>query len=739
VLLFCFCFSLHAQTSLVLSSGSASPGQAVSLNVTLSTPLPSQVAGLQWTFAYSSTDFSGLSVGTGPAAVAAGKSITCNGGGGLMICLVTGLNTNTIASGVVASATFTVSPTTGSTSSIVQLVNSLGATPQATGIAVAATGGTVSITQPASLSLSVTPSSGSGSSQLFSFVYSNSNGFADLPWGQVLINSSLSQVSGCLLHYTRSTNAVWLVNDANTAWLGPLTLGTAAILYNSQCVVNGSASSASGAGNDLTVNLALTFRSAFAGAKNIYMQTQDSGGFGTGWQTKGSWTATSGGSEPPSAVSVTPSSGSGSSQLFSFVFSDPNGFADLPWGQAIINATLSQANSCVLHYTRSTNAVWLVNDANTAWLGPLTLGATGILYNSQCVVNGSPSSATAAGNNLTVNLALTFHSAFAGAKNIYMQTQDLGGFGTGWQTKGSWTATTGGNEPPSAVSVTPSSGSGSSQLFSFVFSDPNGFADLAWGQAMINATLSQANSCVLHYTRDTNAVWLVNDASTAWLGPLTLGATGILYNSQCVVDGSTSSATGAGNNLTVNLALTLRSTFAGAKDIYMQTQDNGGFGAGWQTKGSWTATTGGNEPPSTASVTPSSGSGSSQTFSFVYSDPNGFADLPWVQVLINSPLSQASSCVLHYNRLTNQVSLVNDANTAWLGPLTLGAAGTLENGQCAVSGATSSASGSGTSLTVNLALSFKPAFAGVKTIYMQTQDTAGWGTGWQARGSWTVP
>jgi hypothetical protein len=138
-------------------------------------------------------------------------------------------------------------------------------------------------------------------------------------------------------------------------------------------------------------------------------------------------------------------------------------------------------------------------------------------------------------------------------------------------------------------------------------------------------------------------------------------------------------------------------------------------------------------------VTPSSGSGSSQTFSFVYSDPNGFADLPWVQVLINSPLSQASSCVLHYNRLTNQVSLVNDANTAWLGPLTLGAAGTLENGQCAVSGATSSASGSGTSLTVNLALSFKPAFAGVKTIYMQTQDTAGWGTGWQARGSWTVP
>jgi hypothetical protein len=45
----------------------------------------------------------------------------------------------------------------------------------------------------------------------------------------------------------------------------------------------------------------------------------------------------------------------------------------------------------------------------------------------------------------------------------------------------------------------------------------------------------------------------------------------------------------------------------------------------------------------------------------------------------------------------------------------------------------------GANLTVNLALSFKPAFAGAKTVYMQTQDAAGWATGWQARGSWTVP
>jgi hypothetical protein len=269
------------------------------------------------------------------------------------------------------------------------------------------------------------------------------------------------------------------------------------------------------------------------------MQTQDLGGFGTGWQAKGSWTATTGGNEPPSAASVTPSSGTGSSQLFSFVYSDPNGFADLPWGQALINSSLSQVSGCVLHYNRLTNQVSLINDTNTAWLGPLTLGAAAILENSQCVVSGATSSASGLGANLTVNLALSFKPAFAGAKTIYMQTQDTAGWGTGWQTRGSWTPVSG---APSVVSVTPSSGSGSSQLFSFVYSDPNGFADLDWGQAMINATLSQNSSCLLHYTRSTNAVWLLNDTNTAWLGPITPGTAAILYNSQCVVSGAGSSA-----------------------------------------------------------------------------------------------------------------------------------------------------------------------------------------------------
>ncbi len=44
---------------------------------------------------------------------------------------------------------------------------------------------------------------------------------------------------------------------------------------------------------------------------------------------------------------------------------------------------------------------------------------------------------------------------------------------------------------PSNVSVTPSSGSGSGQTFSYLFSDPNGFADIVSAQMLVGATLER--------------------------------------------------------------------------------------------------------------------------------------------------------------------------------------------------------------------------------------------------------
>jgi hypothetical protein len=64
------------------------------------------------------------------------------------------------------------------------------------------------------------------------------------------------------------------------------------------------------------------------------------------------------------------------------------------------------------------------------------LGQSGTLQNSQCAVNAASSSVSGSGNNLTVNLALSFQASFTGTKNIYMDAYD--GPDSGWQLKGSW-------------------------------------------------------------------------------------------------------------------------------------------------------------------------------------------------------------------------------------------------------------------------------------------------------------
>ncbi|MDW8131677.1 MAG: SBBP repeat-containing protein, partial [Bryobacterales bacterium] len=181
---------------------------------------------------------------------------------------------------------------------------------------------------------------------------------------------------------------------------------------------------------------------------------------------------------PPQALSVTPSSGSGWSQVFQFRFSDPNGAGDLRYLFVLFHREVRGDSGCLPHYDGS--RLWLLDDTGSAWLGPLIPGSNGTLENSQCVLGGLGSAATASGNDLVLQLALTFKAGFAGNKTVYMQAIDWAGLDTRMQARGSWTVGSGVNQPPVAVSVNPSSGSGWSQIFRFAFTDPNGAGDLRY-------------------------------------------------------------------------------------------------------------------------------------------------------------------------------------------------------------------------------------------------------------------
>jgi hypothetical protein len=275
-------------------------------------------------------------------------------------------------------------------------------------------------------------------------------------------------------------------------------------------------------------------------------------------------------------------------------------------------------------------------------------------------------------------------------------------------------------------------------VFSAVYSDAAGSAKVGDARLLINNTIAFVGSCEVRYTQATNQLFLMNDAGTVWQGAIKPGAVGTLQNSQCVLDGATSSVVAAGNNLTVNFSVSFLPAFIGNKNIYLQALDTtNNLSSVWNLLGTW------NLPiptPAAVSVSPSAGTATSSVFQAVYSDVAGSVKVGDARLLINNAISFVRSCGVRYSQTTNQLFLMNDAGTVWQGPITPGAASTLQNSQCVLDGATSSVAGVGNNLTVNFSVSFLPAFVGNKNIYLLATDTTNnLNSGWKQLGTWTLP
>src|SRR5207244_3150771 len=155
----------------------------------------------------------------------------------------------------------------------------------------------------------------------------------------------------------------------------------------------------------------------------------------TAWSFTTAGTST--GPVNPTAASVTPSSGTGMNQTFQLVFSDGNGAASISGGGARINATDNGVNACWFYYFVSSNSITLSSDDTTTW-SSATAGSKGTLQNSQCSLNAAGVTYSSSGNTVTLSVPVTFTTAFAGKKTIYLYGQDSANVGTGYQGLGTW-------------------------------------------------------------------------------------------------------------------------------------------------------------------------------------------------------------------------------------------------------------------------------------------------------------
>src|SRR5439155_3199324 len=140
-------------------------------------------------------------------------------------------------------------------------------------------------------------------------------------------------------------------------------------------------------------------------------------------------------------------------------------------------------------------------------------------------------------------------------------------------------------------------------------------------------------------------------------------------------------------------------------------------------------------------VTPNAGSGAAQTFALQYSDSAGATDLVTVWTWFTSAFtgSAARSCLIYYDLATNRLHVIDDTGTGWLSA-TVGSSGTLGNSQCTVAlGASTTVTLSGTALRLDVALTFTSGYDGAKSVYLFAAAASGASSGWQARGTWTVP
>jgi hypothetical protein len=395
----------------------------------------------------------------------------------------------------------------------------------------------------------------------------------------------------------------------------------------------------------------------------------------------------------------------------------------------------------------------------TPILGSPSNGGTGVSQTPALSWSPSPGATsydvylgTSASPSFVVNTASTSYTPPALSTNQTYYWQIVAHNSLGTTPSAVWSFTTTQATPVPTIApgtVSPGAGNGLTQTFMFNFSDSAGFADLSVLDVLISTFLDGQTACYFALaptSATTGYIYLVDDAGDGGYAgpPMPLPSAGLVQNSQCAINGPGSSVSASGNTLTLTLAITFKAPFEGNKAVYMAARSNT-QNSGWQALGTWDVPGAAFVGPAVGTVSPARSTSMGQTYTFTFTDSNGFADLFVLDVLTNSFLVGNNGCYFAYVPTTptnGYLYLVDDAGDGGYAPgspIGLSSGGSLQNNQCALNTTGSSASAFGGTLTLNLAITFKAGFAGNQVFYLAARNSTTGNSGWQAAGSVTVP
>src|SRR5439155_4664590 len=131
----------------------------------------------------------------------------------------------------------------------------------------------------------------------------------------------------------------------------------------------------------------------------------------------------------------------------------------------------------------------------------------------------------------------------------------------------------------------------------------------------------------------------------------------VISNSCGSLDCSAVSVSGDGPALTVTWNMTAGQALAGVNRLFVRARDLSGLDTGYQQTSGATWTVNGSRPPTTAADATSvtSAAGQPHAFTATYSDPDGWANLGWVHLRLNTYLPTLLEAI--YNVATNKLYL----------------------------------------------------------------------------------
>jgi hypothetical protein len=572
---------------------------------------------------------------------------------------------------------------------------------------------------------SVSPTSGSGNTVTFTAKFADTGGGSTLTTASLLVNTSASTGFGCYINYNAAMNLFSLYTDAGTAVLSTVTPGGAGA-QNDQCALAGVGSAGTVSGNTLTVTFALTFQPTFAGAVAVYLEAGDASSI-TGWVAEGSYSIVIP-AGTPQVNSVSPNSGSGTGGIFTFVYSDTIYAQNLATVAFLFNTSVTFSSACYVVYNLAANTVSLETDAGTGTTSML-LSAPTVLQNSQCQVSTATSAAS--GLSIIFSISITFKGAFDGAKNIYMYAT-AGSLNTGWVLEGTFTPDNGG--VPMAISSDPASGTGAGERFTFIVGDKGGASYLTYGAILFAPTFNTLNACYLEWDGIKNTISITYDNPANGQTEFTPGTPGIATNSQCTLNAANSSIVVGATQVLITMDLTFNSSFFGAKNIYLYAAE-GAINSGWSTVGTWNVTGG---TPSATSVSPSSGTGSLQSFFFEITDSSSQTNLTGVTMLftVGAPVNIANACYMFYNRGAQTIGLWDNTGNTTFTTKGEGSSTLLQNSQCGIQ-YTQLVTTNNISVTLQIQILFNvSSFPGPLSVYLEANEPNA-NSGFVYVGTWT--